>query len=68
MYRELGVFSDEIGDEQLHEIREALNLELVLGRQDFIEKIELVLQRKLVPGKPGRPRTVEELAGTYYVY
>ena len=36
-YREL--FRHHIDNEQIHEIREALNQELVLGRDDFKDKI-----------------------------
>ncbi len=51
---------------QIHAIREALNQELVLGREDFKDKIERMTKRQLPPGQPGRPRVEEELA-VYYV-
>jgi putative transposase len=50
----------------LHEIREALNHELVLGRSYFKDKIEAMTQRQTRLGLPGRPR-VEEPAGVYYI-
>jgi len=59
-------FSRHINYQQLHEIRAALNQELVLGRSHFKEKIETMTQRRVTPGKPGRPR-IEE-ASLYYVY
>ena len=52
---------------QLHEIQEAVNQELVLGKGYFKEKIEAMVDRSVTPGKPGRPR-VEESEGYYYVY
>jgi putative transposase len=53
----------------LHAVREALNQELVLGREDFKQKIEHMSARQARPGQPGRPRTrgVEEAQGDYYV-
>lgn len=65
-YRTL--FSDVIDEAPIHEIRNALNSEQVLGCVDFREKIERVLHRKLAPGKPGRPGKIEESPGVYYVY
>ena len=63
-YREL--FRQHIENEQIHEIREALNQELVLGRDDFKDKIELMLNRQTRTGTKGRPR-IEEPTGIYYV-
>ena len=65
-YREL--FRNAISEEQLHEIRNSLNQELVLGREDFRKHIEAVLNRKLEPGIPGRPRKINECVGVYSVY
>lgn len=48
-------------------IREALNQELVLGRDDFKDKIEQMTKRQTRPGQMGRPRVEEERA-IYYVY
>ncbi len=51
--------------DMLHDIRDALNQELVLGRDDFKDKIEQTLKRQTRRSKDGRPR-VEELPGLYY--
>jgi len=64
-YREL--FRDHIDRVTVHQIREALNQELVLGRLYFKEKIEEITNRQTVPGKPGRPH-VEEEGATYYIF
>jgi putative transposase len=53
-------------NELLHEIRQALNHELVLGRSYFKDKIEAMTQRQTRLGLPGRPR-VEEETGVYYI-
>ncbi len=63
-YREL--FKIHMEHEQIHDIREALGQELVLGRDDFKDKIEQMIMRQTRPGKPGRPR-IEEGQGIYYV-
>lgn len=63
-YREL--FRHYIDNEQMHEIREAVNKELVLGRDDFKDKIELMLNRQTRAGLKGRPR-IEEPTAIYYV-
>ncbi|MDY6867056.1 MAG: transposase [Chloroflexota bacterium] len=63
-YREL--FRHRMDDKLLYEIRETVNQGLVLGREDFKDKIESMLQRKVRKGKPGRPCVKEE--GVYYVY
>ena len=47
---------------QMRAIREALNQELVLGREDFKGKIERMTKRQVHPGQPGRPRVEEERA------
>jgi putative transposase len=66
-YREL--FSAELEPDLIHTIREALNQELVLGRDEFKIKIEQMTARQTRPGRSGRPRTqgAEEAAGDYYV-
>jgi hypothetical protein len=51
---------------QIHAIREALTQELVLGREDFKDKIEHMTKRQVRPGQPGRPR-VKEKQAVYYV-
>ena len=63
-YREL--FRFHLEDEQIHGIRTALNQELVIGRDDFKERIEMMLKRQTRPGQPGRPR-IEEQSAIYYV-
>jgi putative transposase len=63
-YREL--FRVHLEPDTLHVIRGALNEELVLGREDFKEKIAQMTRRQVRRGKDGRPR-LEELIGHYYV-
>jgi putative transposase len=64
-YRKL--FNQLMGKTEIHAIRTALNQELVLGREEFKDKIEKMLKRQVRPGIPGRPR-IEELSASYYVY
>lgn len=64
-YRAL--FESAISYQQLHEIREALNHDLLLGESRFKEQIETMTKRRLTPGKAGRPR-VREMAGRYFLY
>lgn len=52
-YREL--FRTRVECTQLHEIREMLNQELVLEREDFKDKIALMAQRQVRRGRNGRP-------------
>ena len=59
-YREL--FRQHLGSEQIHAIREALNQELVYGREDFKEKIEQLTKRQTRRGKDGRPSVAEAFA------
>jgi len=63
-YREL--FNGNLDSGSLHAIRDALNQELVLGRDDFKDKIEKMTLRAARRGKDGRPR-IEETRGAYYV-
>ncbi len=56
-YREL--FRAHLEPGEAHAIRVALNQPLVLGRDDFKDRIERMTQRRARPGKPGRPRTRE---------
>ena len=67
-YREL--FRHPLDDDLLHAIREALNQELVLGREDFKDKIEQMTARQTRPRRLGRPKLerAEESSGDYYVY
>ena len=66
-YREL--FRHHLDDDLLHAVRDALNQELVLGREDFKDRIEQMTARQTRPGPNGRPHTAraEESAGDYYV-
>ena len=64
IYREL--FRHHMDNDILHEIRDALNHEMVLGRSYFKDKIEEITKRQTRLGKPGRPR-VEEEEAVYYV-
>lgn len=59
-YREL--FRHHIEGGLLHDIRESLNHELVLGNSYFREKVEEMTKRRVSLGKPGRPRVKEESA------
>jgi putative transposase len=66
-YREL--FRQHMEHTAIHDIREALNQELVLGREDFKDRIQQMTQRQTRPGRSGRPRIdgVEEAVPDYYV-
>ena len=57
-YREL--FHDPVDHALIHEIRDALNQELVLGSEYFKDRIERTLHRRARPGQSGRPRVEEE--------
>ena len=63
-YREL--FIAHMDASIIHDVREALNRELVLGREDFKERIEAITKRQTRPAAMGRPRVGEE-GGVYYV-
>jgi putative transposase len=64
LYREL--FRNHLDDTQVNDIRDALGQELVLGRDDFKDRIEQMLKRQTRAGQPGRPR-IAEPASIYYV-
>ena len=64
-YREL--FRHHMDNTLLHEIRDALNHEAILGSSYFKERVENVLGRRVQPGLRGRPR-VGEVGGLYEVY
>ena len=53
VYREL--FRHHLDEQLLHEIREALTHETVLGRSYFKDKIEAITQRQARIGRAGRP-------------
>lgn len=59
-YREL--FRHHMDNDILHQIRDSVNQELVLGRSDFKDKIEEITLRQTRLGLPGRPRVEEEEA------
>lgn len=59
-YREL--FCQQLDSDQIHVIREALNQELVFGREDFKKKIEKMTNRQTYRGKDGRPCITESPA------
>ena len=63
-YREL--FRHHVDNEALHDIRESLNHELVLGRSYFKDQIEELTQRQTRLGQPGRPKVKEE-HGVYWI-
>jgi len=64
-YREL--FRDHLDRQLLHEIRDSLNHELVLGRSYFKDKIEKMTKRQTRLDLPGRPKKVEEIRGQYLI-
>ena len=64
-YRE--VFQMHIDTGEVHAIREALNQERVLGREDFKDRIAQMIARQIRRGESGRPRAEEE-AAIYYVF
>lgn len=61
-YREL--FRHHMDNETLHNVRNALNQELVLGSSRFKDEIETTLNRQTRPHKLGRPR-LENKKGLY---
>lgn len=67
-YREL--FRHHLDNDLLHAIREALNQELVLGREDFKDRIAEMTARQTRPRRNGRPQgsEKEEAVGDYYVF
>ena len=52
-YRQL--FESEVPRAVLEDIRAALNQELAYGSERFKDQIEAITQRRLRPGRPGRP-------------
>jgi putative transposase len=62
-YREL--FRHHMDDSALHDIREALNQELVLGSERFKDRIDQMVSRRVRPGKSGRPRVNDGAHGVY---
>ena len=54
MYREF--FQEELNADLINEIRQSTNGNFTLGSESFKEKISKILERRVTPGKPGRPR------------
>ena len=50
-----GLFRPQLVDQEVHAIRDALNHELVLGRESFKDEISATTDRQTRPGAPGRP-------------
>jgi hypothetical protein len=50
-----GTVPVSLDDAQVHEIRAVLDQELVLGREDFKDRIAAMTQRRVRRGKDGRP-------------
>jgi putative transposase len=67
-YREL--FRHHIDNDLLYAIRKALNQELVLGREDFKDKIERMIVQQTRPARSGMPKLerADESMGDYYVF
>ncbi len=65
VYREL--FQRHLDNDIIHQIRDALNHELVLGRSRFKDRIEKITKRQTRLCLPGRPR-VEEVCAEYCVF
>ena len=63
------LFINSLDQKLVDNIREALNQELVLGREPFKDRIEILTTRQTRPGHSGRPRggRAEEARGDYYV-
>lgn len=64
-YREL--FRNHLDSDQIHAIRDALNQQLVLGRDDFKDKIEEMTNRQTRPKPLGRHRIEEDEAVYYFI-
>jgi len=60
------LFRTHLDDNQVHAIREALNQQLVLGRDDFKDKIE-VMSKRQTRLKPLDRHRVEEDEACYYI-
>mgnify|MGYP001826003121 FL=1 len=62
-----GLFQRYMENDLIHQVRDAINHELVLGRSEFKDKIEKILNRQTRLGKAGRP-SVKEISAIYYLY
>jgi len=65
VYREL--FQRHLDNDVIHQIRDALEHELVLGSSHFKDKIEKITNRQTRLRRSGKPR-VEEVCADYYVF
>ena len=65
VYRSL--FERYMDNDIIHQIRDALNHEMVLGRSHFKDNVEVMTNRKPRPGKSGRPRVKEEGAEYFFL-
>lgn len=61
-YRAL--FGNQLAASDLHAVRDALNRELVLGRDEYKDSIATMLKRQTRPGRNGRP-CIKEARGVY---
>ena len=52
----LDLFRCHIEKDLLHQIRHALNQELVLGTERFTDEIQAMVKRRVRPGRLGRPK------------
>ncbi len=64
-YREL--FRIYLESDQIHAIRDALNQQLVLGHDDFKDKIEEMTHRQTRPKPLGRHRIKEDEVAYYFI-
>ena len=64
-YREL--FRNQLESDQIHAIRDALNQQLVLGRDDFKDKIEEMTNRQTRAKPLDRNRIEEDEADYYFI-
>lgn len=65
VYREL--FQRHLDNDVIHQIRDALNHELVLGRSRFKDRIKEIAKQQARLGLSGKSR-VEEVCADYYVF
>ena len=61
-----GLFQRYMDNDLIHQVRDAINHELVLGRTEFKDKMEKILNRQTRLGKAGRP-CVKEINVIYYI-
>ena len=61
-----GLFQRYMDNDLIHQVRDAINHELVLGRTEFKDKMEKILNRQTRLGQAGRP-CVKEINVIYYI-